>query len=517
MAAHLGQEIQKTTIRFIGTGILLLFVAIALSVVWNRSIKDELATQASIFVRKGIISKEMRGVVEYLNGVQFSAFETVSLYRANGEHVVTLPPIMDRKEREENFWRAIFYGTLHTRIYLDTDRRDPVANAVFTYFRFELAPYAVIIWLLAAVWLTAVLRQAKRRVESEFANQLKVRDAEATEEIAKKVRHNIRSPLAVLKALFVDQCADKDVFFQQGRNAVFRLEEIVSEMRADAQGITAKKSTRPAIYEISRTPNEIVAEKKLIAKDVEISFENKCGDASIYSNISAPDLRAMLSNLIDNSLQAITGSGRVAVVLDADPYAISIEIEDTGSGIPEEIINRVFEKGFTFGTHRGSGLGLYYAKKLIESQQGNIEVTSQLGHGTKIILTFPRVSTPTWHIDRLDLSHSREVAICDDQPGIIQSWQNRFNELKKAPVTRFYATCEEMMVELDMAIPRTYLIDYDLGKGKMTGLDFIRSLTERGRAILVTGHFDEPSIQEECMRIGCKLLSKDDIFQIRIS
>ena len=105
MTTHLTQQMKTTTHRFIIAGLLLLFAAIALSVVWNRSIKNELAVQASSFVRKGIISTEMRGVVEYLNGVQFSAFETVSLFRADGEHIITLPPTMDRKEREASLWR----------------------------------------------------------------------------------------------------------------------------------------------------------------------------------------------------------------------------------------------------------------------------------------------------------------------------------------------------------------------------------------------------------------------------
>ena len=124
MKTRLEAEIQKTTIRFVLTAAILLTAAIALSVVWNRSIKDELAIQASSFVRKGIATKEMRGVIEYLNGVQFSAFTHVSLYAPNEDHIITLPPVFDRRNKSSDIWNDLVYSSIKIPIFLDTESRN---------------------------------------------------------------------------------------------------------------------------------------------------------------------------------------------------------------------------------------------------------------------------------------------------------------------------------------------------------------------------------------------------------
>ena len=73
-----------------------------------------------------------------------------------------------------------------------------------------------------------------------------------------------------------------------------------------------------------------------------------------------------------------------------------------------------------------------------------------------------------------------------------------------------------MVSQLDLHTRRTYLVDYDLGQSNMSGLDFFKLFKSPQNLVLVTGHFDEPGIQESCAEIGCKLLSKDAIFQIEI-
>ena len=60
-------------------------------------------------------------------------------------------------------------------------------------------------------------------------------------------------------------------------------------------------------------------------------------------------------------------------------------------------------------------------------------------------------------------------------------------------------------------------MDYDLGDGRETGLDFARRLENCNQLVLVTGHFDVPEIQEACAALGCRLLPKDEIAQVWIS
>lgn len=514
MIDRIAKEMRKVQIRFLGASFLLLVAMIFLSIIWNRSIKEELAAQATSFVRKGMISTDMRGVSESLNGIQLSSFESVTLFHQNGQRIVTLPPIFDYKEKKNSFWHSTYYDTVSTDIFLEKENSDKIGSLVFSYYRFELVRYAILTWMVAAIALWLLLNPSTRKIEAQIQKEIKVRNAEAIEEVAKKIRHNIRSPLAVLKVLFLDSRIDKEDFLEQGQSAVHRLEEIVSEIKADFQKLPRKENTPPAIYEVSKMVERIVQEKQVISKGVNISLETDPTNFPIYSELPGSDIKSTLSNLIDNSLQAMRGEGEIKVRLSADEYLISLEVSDTGKGIPAAFVQSIFDKGFTYGKEGGTGLGLYYAKKLVEDHQGNIDLESEEGVGSMIKLHFPRKATPGWHIDQLELDQVKQVVVCDDVPGIRMAWEMRFKGLQAPPQTAFYSSCEDIPQNQGKTL---YLVDYDLGDNRLTGLDFAKRLANPTQFVLVTGNFDAPEVQEACSNLGCKLLSKDEISQIKIS
>ncbi len=517
MKTRLEAEIQKTTFRFILTAVILLVAATALSVVWNRSIKDELAIQASSFVRKGIATKEMRGVIEYLNGVQFSAFTHVSLYTPNDEHIITLPPVFDRRNKSSDLLNDFIYSSIKIPIFLDTESRSLVAKSTFTYSRFELVPYAILIWSFSTILLALVFIQAKKKVESEFKNEIKIKNAELIEDVAKKVRHNIRSPLASLRAIFIEKMFSAEGTIDQGVSVIKRLEEIIEELRPEhLSGSSLPKTDTKAVYDVVTMVKSIIAEKRLISNNVKIELIQDSTRSAIYTFIPNSEFKPSLSNIIDNSLQAISGIGTIQVFLSSDEVSYSLEIKDSGRGINKENISKVFDKHFTFGKAEGSGLGLYYAKKLIESNLGNIEISSELKVGTTLSMIIPKATTPGWHLDFISLKNIDAVVLCDDQQNMLDTWKIKLNPWPQLQIQSF-SSCELIETQLGSNERSLYLVDYDLGYNKMTGLEFLKAhRSVSNRFILVTGHFDEPWLQAECERLSCKLLPKDSIFQIQI-
>ena len=68
---------------------------------------------------------------------------------------------------------------------------------------------------------------------------------------------------------------------------------------------------------------------------------------------------------------------------------VYLEIEDTGVGITEEDLPKIFEPFFTYGKRKGFGLGLFISKTIVDKHQGKIFVESQIGSGTRITIVLP--------------------------------------------------------------------------------------------------------------------------------
>jgi len=101
-------------------------------------------------------------------------------------------------------------------------------------------------------------------------------------------------------------------------------------------------------------------------------------------------LQHAIVNLIKNAFDAMPRGGTLTMTSRHDEAHVEVDIEDTGSGIPEDIRSRIFEPFFsTKPIHQGSGLGLIIAKEVIERSGGTIDFTSQAGVGTTFRIRVP--------------------------------------------------------------------------------------------------------------------------------
>ena len=100
-------------------------------------------------------------------------------------------------------------------------------------------------------------------------------------------------------------------------------------------------------------------------------------------------MRRVLTNLILNAVQAMPRGGKLTVRVSKSGETILISVRDTGRGIPDEILPKLFNPLFTTKT-RGQGLGLATCKRLVEAHGGTITVESQVGKGTTFTVNMPR-------------------------------------------------------------------------------------------------------------------------------
>jgi PAS domain S-box-containing protein len=101
-------------------------------------------------------------------------------------------------------------------------------------------------------------------------------------------------------------------------------------------------------------------------------------------------VRRVLSNLITNAVQAMPRGGQLTIRIFSAEGAASINVEDTGEGIPKENMDKLFEPLFTTRA-KGQGLGLVVCKKLVEAHGGSIAIESKVGKGTRVKVTIPLI------------------------------------------------------------------------------------------------------------------------------
>ncbi len=104
--------------------------------------------------------------------------------------------------------------------------------------------------------------------------------------------------------------------------------------------------------------------------------------------IDTDQIRQVLVNLITNAIQAMPEGGKLTIETKEKDNSLEMEVADTGCGIPQEAIGKVFDPLFTTRA-KGIGLGLAVCKAIIERHEGHIEVESSMGKGTTFTIKLP--------------------------------------------------------------------------------------------------------------------------------
>lgn len=104
--------------------------------------------------------------------------------------------------------------------------------------------------------------------------------------------------------------------------------------------------------------------------------------------IDPVQMQQVLVNLIKNAIQAMTKGGTLSLQTGEGPDGVWVSVTDTGGGIPQEQLNRIFEPFYTT-KKKGSGLGLMIVQRIVRAHGGRIDLESQLGRGTTFRIWLP--------------------------------------------------------------------------------------------------------------------------------
>jgi two-component system sensor histidine kinase HydH len=114
----------------------------------------------------------------------------------------------------------------------------------------------------------------------------------------------------------------------------------------------------------------------------------QCNEGSKRVPLDRNKICSALSNLLYNALHASAKGKEVRLLVQSDDHLLRIMVEDEGTGIPAEHLDRIFQPFFTTKP-QGTGLGLAITQRIVEEHNGDIRVESNIGNGTRFVLSFP--------------------------------------------------------------------------------------------------------------------------------
>ena len=202
-------------------------------------------------------------------------------------------------------------------------------------------------------------------------------------ELASRMSHDIRNPLSIisvslenLKMLYgVDDAKQKQ--FEKIDRSIGRISHQIDDVLefVKEQPTKMNKEKFSAVIAESLDSLNVPVDIKFILpkNDVELSCDKR-------------QFSIAINNLVLNGIQAIDSIGTVEIIVEENDDAIVIKVKDSGSGIPKEDLDKIFEPLFTT-KQKGTGLGLASVKTIIETHGGTISVTSS---PTIFTITLPK-------------------------------------------------------------------------------------------------------------------------------
>lgn len=223
----------------------------------------------------------------------------------------------------------------------------------------------------------------------------------ARDDLVGSVSHELRSPLTSILG-YLDLARDDELMDDETRRMIDvayanseRLLVIVTDLlraASDADKQLAMSFTAGDLAQIAR--DSVVAHQVMAdERDVELVV---VGADSAPATIDPMRMRQVIDNLITNAIKYNREWGQVTVAVNADTAAgaVSLEVRDTGQGIPDADLPRIFDRFYRTNAAKssttvGTGLGLSITREIIHRHGGHFTVTSELGIGTTFRVTVP--------------------------------------------------------------------------------------------------------------------------------
>ncbi len=229
-------------------------------------------------------------------------------------------------------------------------------------------------------------------------------------EFVSNVSHELKTPLTSIKT-YTETLLEQDELELEDKNRFLnvilsesnRMARLISDLLQLTKFDYKKVAWNKCDFDISELAKQICEKHKIQAEK-----KNQVIECYVTSNVpkvfgDRDGIEQVITNILVNSIKYTHDGGNVKVYIGAVHEDAYIKIIDNGIGIPKEDLTRVFERFYRVDKARsrdmgGTGLGLAISKEIIEANNGSIDIKSELGKGTEVV-----IKVPTYKPDEKDL------------------------------------------------------------------------------------------------------------------
>ncbi|HSV11258.1 MAG TPA: ATP-binding protein, partial [Hanamia sp.] len=260
--------------------------------------------------------------------------------------------------------------------------------------------YAFVLFSAVYLYIVYNKRQERLNYEVKLAHLENEKEKELTEKkisFFTHISHEFRSPLTLIISPLKDLLASKKD--EKGKNEIFsiyrnarRLLSLVDQLLLFRKVESIDQQLRIEKFDIVEACKEVYLSfsHHAISKNIDFSFEKESTEILVYGD--KEKIEIILFNLISNAFKYTSSGGKIILSVSEEVTSITIIVKDTGTGIPAEIGNKLFDSFYQVNnseksSQTGFGIGLYVSQKLAEAHLGVLSYTSEQGVGAEFSLS----------------------------------------------------------------------------------------------------------------------------------
>jgi two-component system OmpR family sensor kinase len=224
-------------------------------------------------------------------------------------------------------------------------------------------------------------------------SELKKMDDVRREMIA-NISHDLRTPLTTMRGYLETlqikreelSAEEKQQYLQTALSHSQRLALMVEELFELARLDSCESVVFSEPFSMCELVQDVTQKFELRAREKSIRLESRLNPAAplVYGDIAM--MQRVLENLLENGLRHTPAGGSISIGVDIESGSVLVQVADTGCGIPEADVPRIFERFYQQDKHRSdsnsAGLGLAIVKRILELHNSVIQVNSKLEKGT---------------------------------------------------------------------------------------------------------------------------------------